>query len=404
MENKGKSGFNIHKEGLMPQEEMLEVGNKKMHLKIGIPSENHEVESRVPLTPEAVEILTGHGHEVRLEAGAGKAANYLDTDYSERGGIICDQRKEVFATSDVLLKVSPPTPNEIGWMKERQVLLSSFQVFTHCKEKYIRSLMQKKVTAIAYETVRHKDGYLPLLAPMSAVAGRMSIQVGAHFLEKEAGGRGVLLGGVDDVEPGHVVILGSGTVGSNAAQMAVGLGAKVTVLGRNSKRLAELESLFQGKIKTRQTNRQNIEEEISRVDLVIGAVLVPGAKAPKLITREMLSLMQKGSVIVDVSIDQGGCVETSRPTKHSDPVYEVDGIIHYCVANMPGAVPRTSTFALTNATLDYAHAIANKGFARATKEDPALKEGVNTYGGKLTNREVALAQERDFTDIDKLLK
>ena len=238
---------------------------------------------------------------------------------------------------------------------------------------------------------------------MSEVAGRMSIQVGAHFLEKETGGRGVLLGGVAGVEPGHVTILGSGTVGTNAAQMAVGLGARVTVMGRNSTRLAELESLFQGKIITRQTNKQNIEDEISQADLLIGAVLVPGATAPKLITREMLSLMQKGSVIVDVSIDQGGCVETARPTSHSDPVYEVDGIIHYCVANMPGAVPRTSTFALTNATLPYALAIASKGLFKAAKEDSALKKGINTFGGMLTNKEVALAQDKKYTDIDELL-
>jgi alanine dehydrogenase len=264
-------------------------------------------------------------------------------------------------------------------------------------------LLDKKVTAIAYETVSRDNEFLPLLAPMSEVAGRMSIQVGAHYLEKEAGGRGVLLGGVSGVEPGQVVILGSGTVGTNAAQMAVGLGASVTVMGRNSTRLAALEKTFSGKIRTRLSNGASIAEEISRADLVIGAVLVPGAAAPKLITREMLALMQKGSVLVDVSIDQGGCIETARPTTHTDPVYEVDGIIHYCVANMPGAVPRTSTFALTNATLPYAHAIAGKGLHKVIQEDSALKRGINTYNGHLTNKEVALEQKREFNDIDKLL-
>jgi len=369
---------------------------------IGIPREIKDKEFRIAAVPAGVQKLVDAGNTVIIESGAGLGSGISDREFEAAGAELVGNGETVYEQADMVMKVKEPQEQECSYMREDLILFAYLHLAP--LPKITRALLDKKVTAIAYETVRHKDGYLPLLAPMSAVAGRMSIQIGAHFLEKEAGGRGVLLGGVDDVEPGHVVILGSGTVGSNAAQMAVGLGAKVTILGRNSKRLAELESLFQGKIKTRQTSRQNIEEEISQVDLVIGAVLVPGAKAPKLITREMLSLMQKGSVIVDVSIDQGGCVETSRPTKHSDPVYEVDGIIHYCVANMPGAVPRTSTFALTNATLDYAHAIANKGFARATKEDPALKEGVNTYGGKLTNREVALAQERGFTDIDKLLK
>jgi alanine dehydrogenase len=231
----------------------------------------------------------------------------------------------------------------------------------------------------------------------------MSIQVGAHYLEKEAGGRGILLGGVTGVEPGRVVILGSGTVGTNAAQMAAGLGASVTVMGRNSARLAALDKIFAGKIKTRLSSRENIAAEISRADLVVGAVLVPGAAAPKLVTRDMLALMLKGSVLVDVSIDQGGCIETAKPTTHSDPVYTVDGIIHYCVANMPGAVPRTSTFALTNATLPFALGLADKGFRKAIREDPALKRGVNTYMGFLTNSEVARSQNREFMDIDSLL-
>ena len=238
------------------------------------------------------------------------------------------------------------------------------------------------------------NGFLPLLAPMSQVAGRMAIQVGAHFLEKEAGGRGVLLAGVPGVAPGHVTILGSGTVAVNAAQMAVGLGAEVTMLGRNLPKLTELDAIFRGRVTTLAINQHTIEEELARADLVVGAVLVPGARAPRLITREMLSLMPKGAVIVDVAIDQGGCAETSRPTFHSAPVYEVDGILHYCVANMPGAVPRTSTFALTNATLPYALAMANKGFALAAKEDMALSRGITVHQGTITNRLVAEAQGR----------
>ncbi|MGW8161635.1 MAG: alanine dehydrogenase, partial [Desulfobulbales bacterium] len=252
--------------------------------------------------------------------------------------------------------------------------------------KLTQVLLDKRVTAIAYETVSLDNEFLPLLAPMSEVAGRMSIQVGAHHLEKEAGGRGVLLSGATGVEPGHVVILGSGTVGTNAARMAVGLGASVTIMGRNGTRLAELEKIFSGKIKTRVSNRENIAMEISRADLVVGAVLVPGAETPKLITREMLTLMPKGAVIVDVSIDQGGCIETSRPTTHSDPVYVVDGIVHYCVTNMPGAVPRTSTFALTNATLPFVLKIANLGLHEAVHSDPALQRGVNTFNGFLANK------------------
>jgi alanine dehydrogenase len=252
---------------------------------------------------------------------------------------------------------------------------------------------------VAYETVQLDSGALPLLAPMSQVAGRMAIQVGAHFLEKEAGGRGVLLAGVPGVAPGHVTILGSGTVAVNAAQMAMGLGAQVTMLGRNLRRLAELDDLFRSRLVTLASSQQAIEEELALADLVVGAVLVPGAQAPKLISRKMLGLMRPGAVIVDVAIDQGGCAETSRPTYHSDPVYTVDGIVHYCVANMPGAVPRTSTFALTNATLPYCLAMANKGFNRAMQEDRALLRGVNVHGGKLVSREVAQSQGRKWDEI-----
>jgi alanine dehydrogenase len=368
---------------------------------IGVPKEIKDKEFRIAIIPAGVRKLVESGNTVIIESGAGLGSSIPDEEFVNVGGKLVKNAATVYSEADMIMKVKEPLPQEYGYMHEGLILFTYLHLAP--LPELTQALMDKKVSAIAYETVRQDNDYLPLLVPMSEVAGRMSIQVGAHFLERETGGRGVLLGGVAGVEPGHVTILGSGTVGTNAAQMAVGLGARVTVMGRNTNRLAELESLFQGKIITRQTNKQNIEEEISQTDLLIGAVLVPGATAPKLITREMLSLMQKGSVIVDVSIDQGGCVETARPTSHSDPVYEVDGIIHYCVANMPGAVPRTSTFALTNATLPYALALASKGFHKAIREDPALKEGVNTYNGFLTNREVALAQKREYTDIDKLL-
>ena len=369
---------------------------------IGVPKEIKDKEFRVAIIPAGVRKLVESGNTVIIEYGAGLGSSISDEELANAGAKLVKNAATVYSEADMIIKVKEPLPQEYGYMREGLILFTYLHLAP--LPELTQALMDKKVSAIAYETVRQDNDYLPLLAPMSEVAGRMSIQVGAHFLEKEAGGRGVLLGGVTGVEPGQVVILGSGTVGTNAAKMAVGLGARVTVMGRNSTRLAELESLFQGKIKTRQTNRQNIKEAISQADLVIGAVLIPGATAPKLITREMLSLMQKGSVIVDVSIDQGGCVETARPTSHSDPVYEVEGIIHYCVANMPGAVPRTSTFALTNATLPYALAIASKGLIKAVKEDHALKKGINIFGGMLTNKEVALAQERKYTDIDNILE
>jgi alanine dehydrogenase len=299
------------------------------------------------------------------------------------------------------MKVKEPLKREYNLLRQDLILFTYLHLAP--LPELTGVLLDKKVTAIAYETVSRNGDFLPLLAPMSEVAGRMSVQVGAHFLEKEAGGRGILLGGVRGVAPARVVILGSGTVGTNGALMAVGLGASVTVMGRNQAKLDVLADKFDGKIETKLSNPENIAAEISRADLVIGAVLVTGAEAPKLITRGMLARMQEGAVIVDVSIDQGGCVETARPTTHSDPVYTVDGIIHYCVANMPGAVPITSTFALTKATLPYVCAIADKGFEKAVAETPGLKNGVNTYNGFLTNREVAEAQGRESAELDRFL-
>ncbi len=369
---------------------------------IGVPKEIKDKEFRVGIVPAGVLKLAASGHTVLIESGAGLGSGISDQEYAAAGAKLVKNAATLFGEAELVMKVKEPLVREYEYMRPGLILFTYLHLAP--LPELTRVLLDTKVTAIAYETVSLDNEFLPLLAPMSEVAGRMSIQVGAHYLEKEAGGRGILLGGITGVEPGHVVILGSGTVGTNAAQMAVGLGAAVTVMGRNSSRLTTLERTFSGKIKTRLSSRENIAAEISRADLVVGAVLVPGAAAPKLITRDMLALMQKGAVLVDVSIDQGGCIETARPTTHSDPVYEVEGIIHYCVANMPGAVPRTSTFALTNATLPFAHAIADRGFQKAILKDPALKRGVNTYQGFITNREVAEAQKREFVEIDNLLK
>jgi alanine dehydrogenase len=368
---------------------------------IGVPREIKDKEFRVGIVPPGVQELSAAGHTVLIENGAGLGSGIPDQEFAAAGAKLVTDAAMVYGEADLVLKVKEPLDREYTYMRQGLILFTYLHLAP--MPELTGVLLHNRVTAIGYETVSCDNEFLPLLAPMSEVAGRMSIQVGAHYLEKEAGGRGVLLGGVSGVTPGQVVILGSGTVGTNAARMAVGLGASVTIIGRNSGRLAALEKSFSGKIHTKLSSRENITTEISRADLVVGAVLVPGAAAPKLITRDMLSHMQKGSVIVDVSIDQGGCVETARPTTHSDPVYEVDGIIHYCVANMPGAVPRTSTFALTNATLPFVQAIADKGLYKALQDDPALLRGVNTYNGSLTNREVAEAQNRKFEDMDKLI-
>jgi alanine dehydrogenase len=369
---------------------------------IGIPKEIKDKEFRVGIVPAGVSKLAASGHSVIIEAEAGTGSGITDLEFNSAGAEIIQNTATIYERADLVVKVKEPLEQEYDYMREGLILFTYLHLAP--LPELTQILLDRKVSAIAYETVSQNDGYLPLLAPMSAVAGRMSVQVGAHFLEKEAGGKGVLLGGVDGVDPGHVVILGSGTVGANAAQVALGLGASVTVMCRNDACLEKFKKSFQEKVHTRLANKKNISDEIGRADLVIGAVLVPGATAPKLITRDMLSLMQKGSVIVDVSIDQGGCVETAKPTTHSDPVFEVDGIIHYCVANMPGAVPRTSTFALTNETLPYVQTIADSGLLKAIQKDPALKRGLNTFKGKLTNKEVALAQEKDFTDIDKVVE
>lgn len=368
---------------------------------IGVPTEIKDKEFRVGMVPAGVKALKAKGHAVHIESGAGLGSGIADEEYSAVGAKLVKNVESIYGESDLIIKVKEPLEEEYRYMRNGLILFTYLHLAP--LPELTQTLLDNRVSAIAYETVSYDNEFLPLLAPMSEVAGRMSIQVGAHFLEKEAGGRGVLLGGVTGVRPGQVIILGSGTVGTNAAEMAVGLGASVTIIGRNPDRLAELEKKFSGKIRIRLSSRKNIAAAISGADLVVCGVLVPGAAAPKLITRDMLSLMQKGTVIVDVSIDQGGCIETARPTTHSEPVYKVDGIIHYCVANMPGAVPRTSTFALTSATLPFVIMLAANGLQQAIQQNAALRRGVNTFNGYLTNREVAQAQNREFKDIVKLL-
>ncbi len=366
---------------------------------IGIPKEVKNNEYRVSLIPAGAKSLVSHGHTVLIEKGAGRGCGISDNEFKKAGARIVSSAKEVFGRAEMIIKVKEPMPKEFSLLRPDLILFT----FLHLAPlpELTDALLQQKVIGIGFETVQPDDGSLPLLAPMSEVAGRMAVQIGAHYLEKNNGGRGVLLGGITGVEKGHVLILGSGSVGSNAAQMAVGLGASVTVLGKSRAHLAHLENSLHSRINTLISNEHNIEEELKKADLVVGAVLIPGAQAPKLITRKMLSIMKKGAVLVDVSIDQGGCAETSKPTTHSDPVYEVDSVLHYCVANMPGAVPRTSTFALASVTLPFALEIADKGVERALTENRALQRGVNVYKGKLVNKDVAAAQGKKFAEFPK---
>lgn len=364
---------------------------------IGVPKEIKDREFRVGIVPAGVKSLTTAGHKVLIEKNAGLGSDITNNEYLMAGAEVLESAEEVYSSAELIMKVKEPLPQEYGFLREGLLLYTYLHLAP--LPDLTEILLAKKVTGIGYETVQLDNGYLPLLAPMSEVAGRMAIQVGAHFLEKEEGGRGILLGGVPGVEHGHVTILGGGTVGSNAARVATALGARVTILDTNLQRLAELDDMFHGQINTLMSNMHNLEEELKTCDLLVSAVLIPGGKAPKLITLDMLSLMKKGSVIIDVAIDQGGCVESSRPTSHSSPVYTVNDVLHYCVPNMPGAVPRTSTFALTNATLPYALEIAEKGLKHAVSTHGALKCGINTHDGKICNQEVALAQDRDWHEF-----
>ena len=358
-------------------------------MRIGVPKEIKVHEYRVGMTPGGVREAARHGHVVWVEAGAGTGIGLDDVAYAKAGATIAATADEVFARADLIVKVKEPQSVECARLRPGQTLFTYLHLAPDPDQA--RGLLASGCTALAYETVTDPQGRLPLLAPMSEVAGRMAIQAGARCLEKSQGGCGVLLGGVPGVLPGRVAILGGGVVGTSAARMAVGLGARVTVLDRSLARLRELDDLFQGRLLTRFATLEAVEEEVLAADLTVGAVLVPGAATPKLIPRALLAAMQPGAALVDVSIDQGGCFETSRPTTHADPTYIVDGVVHYCVANMPGAVARTSTFALTNATLPYVLQLADRGVVAALRDDPHLRAGLNVHRGRITYLAVATA-------------
>ncbi|HEX7174958.1 MAG TPA: alanine dehydrogenase [Pyrinomonadaceae bacterium] len=368
---------------------------------VGLPKEIKDNEYRVGLTPAGVRALTDAGHKVVVERGAGEGSGFESGLYEKAGARLIDAADDVWAEAEMVVKVKEPIAPEYPRMKEGLLLFTYLHLAPDPKQT--EALLQNKVTGVAYETITDRRGTLPLLTPMSEVAGRMAVQVGAQYLEKMNGGRGVLLGGVPGVPAARVVIIGGGVVGTNAAKMAVGLGAQVTIVDRNLDRLRELDDIFLSKISTLASSAYAIHGAISEADLIIGAVLVPGAAAPRLITREMLKDVPNGAVIVDVAVDQGGCIETTRPTTHSNPTYYEEGVLHYCVANMPGAVPRTSTFALTNATLPYVLRLANRGLLEAVRTDPGLKAGVNTYAGKLTYEAVAADQGHEYTSLDEML-
>jgi alanine dehydrogenase len=368
---------------------------------VGLPKEIKDNEYRVGLTPAGARALTDAGHRVVVEKSAGEGSGFDDALYERAGAELLDSADDVWAEAEMVVKVKEPIEPEYPRMKEGLLLFTYLHLAPDPKQT--QALLQNKVTGIAYETITDRRGTLPLLTPMSEVAGRMAVQVGAQYLEKMNGGRGVLLGGVPGVPAARVVIIGGGVVGTNAAKMAVGMGAQVTIVDRNLDRLRELDDIFLSKISTLASSAYAIHGAISEADLIIGAVLVPGAAAPRLVTREMLHDVPNGAVVVDVAVDQGGCIETTRPTTHSNPTYYEEGVLHYCVANMPGAVPRTSTFALTNATLPYALKLANRGFLDAISSDPGLKEGVNTYAGKMTYKAVADDQGLEYTSLDQLL-
>lgn len=357
---------------------------------VGLPKEIKNNENRVGMVPAGVQALVEAGHEILVQAGAGLSSGFSDEKYATAGAKILHTAPEVWQEAEIIVKVKEPLPVEYLYFREGLILFTYLHLAA--AGDLVFRLMENKVKAIAYETIQPSDGSLPLLQPMSEVAGRMSVQIGAHFLEKTQGGRGVLLGGVPGVEAGNVVIVGGGIVGTNAAKMAVGLRARVTILENNPKRLRKLEDLFGPTVQILMSNSYNMAKAVAQADLLVGAVLIPGAKAPHLVTEDMVKTMKSGSVIVDVAIDQGGCIETiDRVTTHDQPTYVKHGIVHYCVANMPGAVPYTSTLALTNATLPYLSQLAEKGFERAIYENAALRKGVNVLAGKVTYRAVAEA-------------
>jgi alanine dehydrogenase len=369
-------------------------------VKIGVAKEIKPDEYRVALAPAGARELIQRGHDVTIETAAGEGSSFPDAAYEAAGARIAGV-EDVWADSDLLLKVKEPIAEEYGRLREGLVLFTYLHIAAD--EPLTHALVDSGIAAVAYETVETNNGALPLLAPMSEIAGRLAAQAGAYFLEKPLGGRGLLLGGVPGVAPGRVVVIGGGMVGYNAAVIAIGLGANVTILERSLDRMRHLEEVLSGRVSLVMSSSLQIEESLLDADVVIGAVLIPGAVAPKLITREMVRGMKEGAVLADVAIDQGGCAETSRPTTHSEPVYTVEGVTHYCVANMPGAVPITSTKALTNATLPYVEAIADHGLAEAVARDPALARGVNVLDGKITYEAVADAHGLDYQPLDDVL-
>ena len=371
-------------------------------MRIGVPTEIKDNEYRVGMTPSGAQDLVSHGHDVLIQQGAGNGSGFADEEYVFAGARILPDADAVYNDAEMIVKVKEPIEADLNRLKDGQLLFTYLHLAP--VPDLTEQLLKKKITGVAYETITdERKRTLPLLTPMSEVAGRMSVHVGAYYLHKPLGGRGVLLGGVPGTLPADVVIIGGGVVGLNAAKMAVGLGARVTILDTNLDRLRHLDDIFRGEVQTLASNKAHIADAVRRADLLVGGVLIPGAAAPKLVTRAMIGEMKKGAVIVDVAIDQGGCVETAHPTTHSNPVYEVDGVVHYCVANMPGAVPRTSTIALTNATLPYTRMLANQGFDNAIRGNPGLAEGVNVYKGEITYEAVATSQTRKYTALANLL-
>ncbi|MDR2120217.1 MAG: alanine dehydrogenase [Tannerella sp.] len=367
---------------------------------IGIPKEIKNNENRVAITPGGVKELVKRGHTVYVQHTAGENSGFSDTEYHSAGAKILPEIEEIYQQTEMILKVKEPIACEYPLVRKGQTLFTYFHFAS--EETLLKAMLKSGATCIAYETVETKDRTLPLLIPMSEVAGRMSIQEGAKYLEKPQGGKGILLGGVPGVKPAHILILGGGVVGYHAALVAAGSGAYVTIADISLPRLRYLDSIMPANVKTLYSSTHNIEHELPQADLVIGAVLIPGAKTPHLLTRDMLGLLKKGSVLVDVAIDQGGCFETSHPTTHTEPVYTVDGIVHYCVANIPGAVPYTSTLALTNATLPYVFKLADLGWKEACKNDPGLKAGVNVVDGKIIYPEVAKAFGLSYESLDDM--
>ena len=370
-------------------------------MKIGVPKEIKPQENRIGLTPESVKVLTSNGHDVLVENNGGFEAGFDNEQYKFAGGKIIEKAEDIFNDAEIIVKVKEPLSKEVKMIRENQIVFTYLHLAA--AKELTQGLIDSKSICIAYETVTDNNGRLPLLAPMSAVAGRMSVQAGAHCLEKNQKGRGLLLGGAPGVEPGNVVILGGGVVGENAAIIATGMKAKVHIVDKSEARLKQLTDIFGDKIIPQLSDKTDLEKLISECDLLVGGVLIPGAEAPKLVTKDMLKIMKRGSVIVDVAIDQGGCVETSKPTTHAEPTYIIDDVVHYCVANMPGGVPRTSTIALNNATLPFLSKLTKEGYVKALKDDPNFLAGLNVHKGQVTYKAVAEAFGHNYVSAEEVL-